>query len=214
MRRGKRLVPVVWFTGLSGSGKSTIASGVASKLRKRGFAVEVLDGDIVRSTLGKDLGFSHEDRCESLRRISYVAGLLSAHNIIVLVAAISPYSAVREEIRRNHAHFIEVFVNAPLAICEERDPKGLYRKARAGIIQKFTGISDPYESPERPDVECRTDKENVETSCARVVAAVEISVSRNGFLMDSQQQPAEFRPVSSERQKAPLRFTRTDVTGS
>jgi adenylylsulfate kinase len=201
MRRGKRLVPVVWFTGLSGSGKSTIASGVASKLRRRGFAVQVLDGDIVRTTLGKDLGFSREDRCESLRRISYVAGLLTAHKVVVLVAAISPYSAVREEIRRNHTHFIEVFVNAPLEVCEERDPKGLYRKARAGIIQNFTGISDPYESPERPDIECRTDKENVETSCARVVEAVERTVSQNRIFIHSQQHPAGFRPVPATSKK-------------
>jgi len=174
------LVPVVWFTGLSGAGKSTIARGVARELWKHRPGVELLDGDIVRTKLCRDLRFSREDRCENLQRISFVAGLLARHEIIVLVAAISPYREIRDQIRRRHECFIEVFVNAPLEVCERRDPKGLYRKARAGLLQNFTGISDPYEHPVEPDVECRTDLESPAASCAKVVQAVEGILSHAG----------------------------------
>ena len=163
----------VWFTGLSGAGKTTISQGVRERLEARGFEVEVLDGDVVRKHISKGLGFSREDRDENIRRIGFVAGLLSRHGVIVLAAAISPYRAVRDEVRAHVGNFIEVYVNAPLEVCEARDQKGLYRKARAGEIPVFTGISDPYEPPLAPEVECRTDRETVAESVAKVIAAID-----------------------------------------
>jgi adenylylsulfate kinase len=165
-------MPVVWFTGLSGSGKSTISRCVSLQLQDRGVPVEVLDADIVRKHLCPDLGYSRADRCENLRRISYVAQLLARHGTLVLVAAISPYRQIREELRRTHARFLEVFINASLEICEKRDVKGLYRRARAGLVLEFTGVSDVYEPPVNADVECRTDVETIEESSAKVVTAV------------------------------------------
>ncbi len=162
----------VWFTGLSASGKTTISQAVADVLRQRGYQVETLDGDIVRQNLTKGLGFSKEDRDENIRRIGFVAHLLSRNGVIVIVAAISPYREIRDEVRARVGRFIEVFVNAPLEVCEQRDPKGLYRKARAGEIQGFTGIGDPYEPPLAPEVECRTDRETVEESIAKVLRAL------------------------------------------
>ncbi len=162
----------VWFTGLSGSGKTTICRAVETELLARGLKVEVLDGDVVRRNLSKDLGFSESDRMENIRRIAFVAQLLTRHGIVVLVAAISPYRSGREEARTGIENFMEVFVNAPLAVCEGRDPKGLYRRARAGEIQGFTGIDHPYEVPLSPDVECHTDIENLTESSSRVMGAV------------------------------------------
>ncbi len=159
----------VWFTGLSGAGKTTLARAVYDELKKRGNRVEILDGDVVRQYLTKGLGFSKEDRDENIRRIGFVAHLLTRNGVIVLVAAISPYRATREEVRRKIGDFIEVYVNAPLEVCEQRDVKGLYKKARAGEIKNFTGISDPYEPPLNPEVECRTDLERVEESVAKVL---------------------------------------------
>jgi len=164
---------IVWFTGLSGAGKSTLCCAVYSKLKQRQIPVSVLDADVVRQHLSRDLGYSPGDRAENMRRISHAAKELSRDGTIVLVAAISPYQAIRSEIRRHHAFFIEVFVNAPLEVCERRDPKGLYRKARAGLIKDFTGISAPYENPTNPDVECKTDKESIETSSAKIIAVIE-----------------------------------------
>jgi adenylylsulfate kinase len=163
----------VWFTGLSGSGKTTISQGVASELRARGYRVETLDGDVVRKSLTKDLGFSKEDRDENIRRIGFVAHLLSRNGVLVMVAAISPYREIRDEVRTRIGSFVEVFVNAPLEVCEQRDAKGLYRKARAGEIKGFTGIDDPYEPPLAPEVECHTDLETVEESVAKVLGAIE-----------------------------------------
>jgi adenylylsulfate kinase len=163
------LAPVVCFTGLSGCGKSTLALEVARRLQERGERAQILDGDAVRATLSRDLNFSRADREEHLRRISFVAGLLARHDVAVLIAAIAPYRSIRSELRRAHENFIEVYVNAPLSICEARDPKGLYRQARAGAILQFTGISDEYEPPLAPDVECRTDLETLEESVARVL---------------------------------------------
>jgi adenylylsulfate kinase len=165
-------MPVVWFTGLPGSGKSTLCCAVERQLQERGIVTQVLDGDAVRKRLCPDLGYSRADRCESLRRISYVAGLLARNGIAVLIAAISPYRDVREEIRASHDGFIEVFVNAPLEVCEARDPKGLYRLARQGMIEHFTGLSDLYEAPMHPDAECRTDRETIDESCEKVMRVI------------------------------------------
>lgn len=159
----------VWFTGLSGAGKTTISRAVEKELRSYGYRVEVLDGDVVRQNLTKGLGFSKEDRDENIRRVGFVAGLLTRNQVIVLVSAISPYQAIREEVRQQIGNFVEVFVNAPLAVCEQRDVKGLYKKARAGEIKNFTGIDDPYEPPVNPDVECRTDLETLEESVSKVL---------------------------------------------
>lgn len=159
----------VWFTGLSGAGKTTISQALAKILQQQGYRVEVMDGDLVRQNLTKDLGFSKQDRDENIRRIGFVANLLTRNGVIVLVSAISPYRQMRDEMRQRIGNFIEVYVNAPLTVCEQRDIKGLYKKARAGEIQQFTGISDPYEPPLAPDVECRTDVEDLETSVDKVL---------------------------------------------
>lgn len=169
----KQLGVTVWFTGLSGAGKTTITKAVEEQLRSRGYNIEILDGDIVRENLTKGLGFSKEDRDENIRRIGFVAHLLSRNGVIVLVSAISPYREMRREVKKRIGDFIEVYVNAPLAVCEERDVKGLYKKARAGQIQHFTGIDDPYEEPENADVECRTDLETIEESVAKVLNKLE-----------------------------------------
>ena len=159
----------IWFTGLSGSGKTTITRAVEKELRSRELPLEILDGDIVRQNLTKGLGFSKEDRDENIRRIGFVSHLLTRNGVIVMVSAISPYRAIRDEVRQRIGNFIEVFVNAPLAVCEERDVKGLYKRARAGEIKQFTGIDDPYEAPLNPEVECHTDKETLEESVAKVL---------------------------------------------
>ncbi|MBD2039205.1 adenylyl-sulfate kinase [Microcoleus sp. FACHB-672] len=163
----------VWFTGLSGAGKTTISRAVEKKLRERGYLVEVLDGDIVRENLTKGLGFSKEDRDENIRRIGFVAHLLTRNGVIVLVSAISPYREIRDEVRGRIGDFVQVYVNAPLQVCEDRDVKGLYKKARAGQIKNFTGIDDPYESPTDPDVECHTDQESEEESAMKVLQKLE-----------------------------------------
>lgn len=163
---------VVWFTGLSGAGKTTLSRWVAEQLRSNGCKVEVLDGDEVRRTLTRDLGFSKQDRDENIRRIGYVAHLLARNGITVLVAAISPYREARQEVRALVKDFIEVYVNAPLEVCEQRDRKGLYRRARAGEIKGVTGVDDPYEPPLAPEVECRTDLETVAQSGEKVLAAL------------------------------------------
>lgn len=160
---------VIWFTGLSGSGKTTIAHLLEEKLLTAGVPVELLDGDVVRENLSKGLGFSKEDRDTNIRRIAFVAHLLQRNGVFVITAAISPYRAVREEARAMIKDFVEVYANAPLEVCEERDVKGLYAKARAGEIKGFTGIDDPYEPPPGPEVECRTDQQSVEESVQQVL---------------------------------------------
>jgi adenylylsulfate kinase len=162
----------VWFTGLSGAGKTTICDAVSLALSEQGYRVEVLDGDVLRQQISRDLGFGKEDRDENVRRIAFIAEILTRNGILVLVAAISPYRRVREEVREKIGRFLEVFVDAPLAICEERDPKGLYRRARRGELKGFTGIDDPYEAPHVPDVRCRTDRETLEISSQKVISAV------------------------------------------
>ena len=162
----------VWFTGLSGAGKTTISTALERTLRDRGFKLESLDGDIVRQNLTKGLGFSKADRDENIRRIGFVANLLTRNGVIVLVSAISPYREIRDEVRGRIGNFVEVFVNAPVEVCEQRDVKGLYAKARAGEIKGFTGVDDPYEAPSTPEVECRTDLESLEESVAKVLATL------------------------------------------
>ncbi|RXZ81161.1 adenylyl-sulfate kinase [Paenibacillaceae bacterium] len=157
--------PVLWFTGLSGSGKTTTAARVAADLRKAGHAVEMLDGDELRETICRGLGFSREDRMENIKRIAYVANLLARNGVIVLVTAISPYREMRSYLRSELPGYVEVYVNCPLEECERRDVKGLYAKARRGEIGHFTGISDPYDIPERPHITVRTDVISLAENC-------------------------------------------------
>jgi adenylylsulfate kinase len=171
-RNGTKKGLIVWFTGLSGAGKSTLAEAVFSRLQSHGRAVEILDGDVVRAHLCKGLGFSREDRCENIRRIAFVGNLLAQHGVVVLVPVIAPYRSIRAEVRNSSHSYIEVFVNAPLEICEQRDPKGLYRRARAGEIANFTGIDDPYEIPENPDLECQTHLEGVDACVSRIIQRI------------------------------------------
>ena len=168
----------VWFTGLSGAGKTTITRALEKKLRDADYPLEILDGDIVRTNLTKGLGFSKEDRDTNIRRIGFVSQLLTRHGVIVLVSAISPYRDIRDEVRGKIGDFVEVFVNAPLNVCEDRDVKGLYKRARAGEIKSFTGIDDPYEPPLNPEVECRTDLETLEESVNKVWQELE----KKGYL--------------------------------
>ncbi len=163
----------IWFTGLSGAGKTTITNALAQELSQKEYSIEVLDGDVVRQNLTKGLGFSKEDRDENIRRIGFVANLLTKHGVIVLVSAISPYQQIRQEVREKIGDFVEVFVNAPLSTCESRDVKGLYKQARAGQIKGFTGIDDPYEAPLNPEVECRTDLETLAESLHKVWSKIE-----------------------------------------
>jgi sulfate adenylyltransferase len=164
---------VVWFTGLSGAGKSTVARALAPRLLERGHRLELLDGDEVRSSLSRGLGFSREDRDANIARIGYVAAKLAAHGVAVLVAAISPYREARDRVRSAVDHFVEVHVATSLATCAERDVKGLYAKARAGQLRQFTGVSDPYEAPLAPELVLHADREPVERSVGRVLACLE-----------------------------------------
>lgn len=163
----------VWFTGLSGAGKTTIAQQLEQLLRDRGLNVELLDGDVVRTNLSKGLGFSKEDRDTNIRRIGFVCNLLSRNGVTAIAAAISPYQEIRDEVRGDIENFVEVFVKCPLDVLEERDVKGLYAKARRGEIANFTGVSDPYEEPPNAEVVVETDKETEEESIAKVVAKLE-----------------------------------------
>jgi adenylyl-sulfate kinase len=163
----------LWFTGLPCSGKSTLAQLVAVELERRGRSVEILDGDVVRTHLTKGLGFSKEDRDENIRRIGFVCGLLSKHGAVAIAAAISPYRAIRDEVRLAIDNFVEVYVNTPLEVCIQRDVKGMYRKALAGGIQNFTGVNDPYEPPPQPELVIETGKEPPAASAARVLRKLE-----------------------------------------
>ncbi len=167
----------IWFTGLSGAGKTTLTEALVPQLRERGIKVEVLDGDEVRTNLSKGLGFSKEDRDTNIRRIGYVARLLSRNGVGVIAAAISPYRDIRDEVRASveaeGAKFVEVFVKASLDTLVARDVKGLYKKAIAGEIKQFTGVSDPYEEPLNPEVLVSSDNETVEQSAATIIAKLE-----------------------------------------
>ena len=164
----------LWFTGLSGSGKSTITTHLVKELRKRGSKLEVLDGDVVRENLSKGLGFSKEDRDTNIRRIAFVANLLSRNGVPVITAAISPYREIRDEARQMmDGRFIEIYVKASVEACEERDVKGLYAKARSGEIKEFTGVSDPYEEPLSPEITVETEKQTPEESARQILDFLE-----------------------------------------
>ena len=172
---GRRSGVIVWFTGLSGAGKTTLATAVRARLEPS-WPIETLDGDVIRTNLSQGLGFSKEDRDINIRRIGFVARTLARHGVMVLVAAISPYAEVRDEVRRlaeeDGVGFLEVFVDAPLQTLVDRDVKGLYKRAIAGEIKHFTGVSDPYEPPPQPELIVRTDRESVDESAERIVAAL------------------------------------------
>ena len=163
----------LWFTGLSGSGKSTLAEHIAPILRTRGHKVEILDGDEVRQNLSKGLGFSKGDRDINIKRIGWVAKVLTRNDVVAITAAISPYREVRDWCRRQIGNFVEIYVHCPLEECEKRDVKGLYAKARAGEIANFTGIDDPYESPLQPEVVVDTSVESVEQSAIKILTKLE-----------------------------------------
>jgi adenylylsulfate kinase len=164
----------LWFTGLSGAGKTTVAEIVEKELRQRLGTVEVLDGDIVRTNLSKGLTFSREDRDTNVLRIGFVANLLTRNGVGVIVSAISPFKEVRDQVRHDIGEdFIEVFVDAPLEVCAERDVKGLYKKAFSGEIPQFTGVSDPYEAPASPELHIKTNEEEPRDSARRVIVKLE-----------------------------------------
>ena len=164
----------VWFTGLPCSGKTTISEIVEQELRSRGFNVEALDGDEIRRNLSKGLGFSKEDRDTHLRRVGFIARLLTRNNVATLSAFVSPYRELRSHLRSEIGNFVEVYVKCPVEVCIQRDVKGMYKKALAGEIQNFTGISDPYEEPLEPEIIVETDKETSEESAQKVVRNLEI----------------------------------------
>ena len=163
----------LWLTGLSGAGKTTVAMALETELHERGLLIERLDGDTVREGLTRDLGFSKEDRDKNIERVCFVARLLSRNRVGVVASFISPYRAARDNVRQQTTNFIEVYVNAPLEVCAARDVKGLYAKAFAGQIQGFTGVNDPYEAPENPEITLHTDQETVEQSVNIIIAYLE-----------------------------------------
>lgn len=177
---------VIWLTGLSGAGKTTIAHALAERLREAGYTVEILDGDVVRQHFSKGLGFSKEDRIENIKRVAYVAHLLARNGVVVITALISPYREGRNYARQLIGDFIEVYVKCPLEVLIERDVKGLYAKALRGEIRNFTGISDPYEPPESPEVVVETDKETVGESVEKILKALD----KLGYLMVAESERA------------------------
>jgi adenylyl-sulfate kinase len=161
----------LWLTGLPCSGKTTLGLVLVDRLVAAGRKAELLDGDVLRRDRWQDLGFTQRDREENVRRIGRLAEELTRAGIIAVVSAVSPYRAIRDEVRSGSSRFVEVYVNAPLAVCEQRDVKGMYRRARLGELKGFTGIDDPYEPPLTPDVECRTDLETVDQSVEKILRA-------------------------------------------
>jgi adenylylsulfate kinase len=162
----------LWFTGLSAAGKTTLSRAVARELTALGYRTELLDADDLRTHLNRDLGFTKADRDENVRRIAWIAGLLTRNRVIVLVSAVSPYRAARDAARQQIKAFAEIYVDAPLAVCEARDPIGLYRRLHAGEIQHIAGVDDPYESPLMPELCCHTDIETIQESTTKVVTLV------------------------------------------
>jgi len=177
----------LWFTGLSGAGKTTIAQKVEEVLRDRGLKVESLDGDVVRLNLSKGLGYSKEDRDTNIKRIGFVCKLLTRNGVIAIASAISPYREVRDFNRREIGNFVEVYVKCPLEVCIKRDVKGLYQKALAGEIKNYTGVSDPYEEPLDPEIIVETDRESVEESAAKVLN----TLTELGYLSERLENVAE-----------------------
>lgn len=164
----------VWLTGMPSAGKSTIANALAKELLRRGRLVEVLDGDVVRLHLSQGLGYSREHRDINIKRIGFVAKLLTRNGVATVVAAVSPYRATRDEVREDVGEFVEVFVDAPAEVCQERDVKGLYAKTKSGQMQGMTGVDDPYEPPANPEVVVKTAEESLEQSVAKIVQTLEM----------------------------------------
>ena len=189
----------LWFTGLSGSGKSTLANMVEQTLLERGMNVEVLDGDVVRTNLSKGLGFSKEDRDINIRRIGFVCNLLTRNGVAAIAAAISPYKAIRDENRKLIGRFVEVYVSCPLERLAERDVKGLYRKAMAGEIKGFTGVDDPYEPPENPEITIDSSKETPQQSHDKIIRTLELM----GFIPSAE--GADYSPEEEEKIKKRLK---------
>src|SRR5437763_14388304 len=160
----------IWFTGLSGAGKSTLSEAIEERLKARGRNVEILDGDIVRTHLSKGLGFSREDRDTNIKRIAFVCGLLTRNGVVCISAAIAPYREAREWARREIGDFVEVYLKCPIEVCRQRDVKGLYKLVDEGKIKNFTGVDDPYEEPEHPELIVETDKETIEESVDSIFA--------------------------------------------
>lgn len=163
----------IWFTGLPCSGKSTLAELLKPELERRGRTVDILDGDVVRTHLTKGLGFSKEDRDENIRRIGFVCSLVAKHGGIAIAAAISPYRAIRDEVRKIHENFVEIYVDTPLELCIQRDVKGMYKKALAGEMKDFTGVSAPYEPPSKPEITIHTQQESASDSATRILHTLE-----------------------------------------
>jgi len=182
----------IWFTGLSGSGKSTLSEVIEHRLKARGRNVEILDGDIVRTHLSKGLGFSKEDRDTNIKRIAFVCGLLTRNDVACISAAISPYRETRAWARNHIGNFVEVYVKCPIDVCRQRDVKGLYKLADEGKIKGFTGVDDPYEEPDHPELIVETDKETVDESVARIFAKLE----ELGYLESEEAPEAEEKVVT------------------
>ena len=163
----------IWFTGLSGSGKSTLSTILQRRLGERGRNVEILDGDVVRTHLSKGLGFSREDRDTNIKRIAFVCSLLTRNGVVAISAAIAPYREARRWARKEIGNFVEVYVKCPLDVCRRRDVKGLYKLADEGKLKGFTGVDDPYEEPENPELVVETDKETPEQSVQRILVKLE-----------------------------------------
>jgi len=177
----------LWFTGISGSGKSTLSERVERYLKTHGYSVEVLDGDIVRTHLSSGLGFSREDRDINIRRIAFVCSLLTRNGAICISAAIAPYREAREWARQQIGNFVEIYVKCPVEVCRQRDVKGLYKLADEGKLKNFTGVDDPYEEPECPDLVIETDKETIEESVERIFAKlVELGYLENEEISDEE----------------------------